>query len=89
LDTVNGLKKLLRNPACHKGSGPAVFSQLIYWEDAIANEFRLGAGEIRENKTRAIAKNYLVTKMDGLEMLGLAGGRRNRDFLGSNERIDC
>jgi hypothetical protein len=73
LDAVDSLEECLRDPAGDESSRAAVLAQLVDGQNAVANEFGLGAGEVGEDETRAIAEDNPITQVDGLEMFRLAG----------------
>ena len=88
VDTVDGFKVWLGNSLRYEGGRASELAQLVDREDTVADKFRLGVGEIREDETWAIAQENSIAQVNSLEMLRLAGSRGDRNLLGTNKGVD-
>ena len=65
-----------------------MFSHLVDWKDTVTDKVGFRGSELREYETRTITQDKRGRKVNCLEVLGLAGCRRDADFLFANERVD-
>lgn len=74
VNAVNGFQEWFGHSLSDESHGAVEFSHLVNGQNAVADQVRLGEGEIGENKTRTIAENDIVAEVNGLEVLRLAWG---------------
>ena len=87
-ETIRPLEHLLRDPPHDELDRPSELAQLVDRQDAVAHELGLGAGELGEDETRAVAQEDVLREADRLEVLGLARRRRDRHLLLADEGVD-
>lgn len=85
---VRALEDLLRDAPRDELDRARELAQLVDREDAVAHELGLGARELREDETRAVAQEDILAEADRLEVLGLARRRRDRHLLLADEGVD-
>lgn len=88
VNAVDGFQKWPGHALGDEAYGSVEFSHLVNGQHSVADQVRLGEGEVWENKSWTIAENDVVAEVDGLEMLGLARGGRDGHFLGPDQGVD-
>lgn len=87
-DAVDGLEEGLGHALRDEADGAEELAELVDGEDAVADEVGLCGGEVGEDEAGAIAEDDALAQVDGLEVLGLSRGGRDRDLLRADEGVD-
>lgn len=88
VDAVDGLEERLRHALRDEPDGARELAELVNGQDAVAHEVGLCRGEVGEHETGAVAEDHAVAEVDGLEVLRLAGRRRDGHLFGADEGVD-